>query len=52
VWGERYGDITTVAIHVQRLRRRVEKDPAHPRYIDTIHGFGYRFNPGAEGEAP
>lgn len=52
VWGQRYGDITTVAIHVQRLRRRIEEDPARPRYIETIHGFGYRFNPGAEGETP
>jgi two-component system response regulator RegX3 len=47
VWGQQYGDITTVAIHIQRLRRRIEDDPAHPFYIETIHGFGYRFNPEA-----
>lgn len=45
VWGRQYGDIATVAIHVQRLRRRIEEDPANPHYIETIHGFGYRFNP-------
>ncbi len=45
VWGQQYGDIATVAIHIQRLRRRIEEDPAHPCYIETIHGFGYRFNP-------
>jgi DNA-binding response OmpR family regulator len=45
VWGRQYGDIATVAIHIQRLRRRIEEEPADPRYIETIHGFGYRFNP-------
>jgi two-component system response regulator RegX3 len=52
VWGNRYGDITTVAIHIQRLRRRIEDDPAHPFYIETVHGFGYRFNPEAAKEDP
>lgn len=47
VWGQQYGDIATVAIHIQRIRRRIEEDPAHPFYIETIHGFGYRFNPDA-----
>jgi two-component system response regulator RegX3 len=45
VWGQKYGDIATVAIHIQRLRRRIEDDPAKSVYIETIHGFGYRFNP-------
>lgn len=44
VWGQRYGDLATVAIHVQRLRKKIEEDPAHPRFIETIKGFGYRFN--------
>jgi DNA-binding response OmpR family regulator len=47
VWGQKYGDIATVAIHIQRIRRRIEEDPANPVYIETIHGFGYRFNPDA-----
>lgn len=46
IWGRRYGDLATVAIHVQRLRRKIEADPARPRFIQTIKGFGYRFNPG------
>jgi len=50
VWGQRYGDTTTVAIHVQRLRKKIEKDPTHPYFIETIKGFGYRFNPEALGE--
>jgi DNA-binding response OmpR family regulator len=45
VWGVRYGDVTTVAVHIQRLRRKIEEDPASPRFIETIRGFGYRFNP-------
>lgn len=45
VWGRMYGDISTVAIHVQRLRKKIEKNTSNPRYIETIKGFGYRFNP-------
>jgi DNA-binding response OmpR family regulator len=45
VWGQQYGDIATVAIHVQRLRKRIEEEPSRPRFIETIKGFGYRFNP-------
>ncbi len=29
--------------HVRNLRRKLEPDPAHPRYIQTVHGVGYRF---------
>lgn len=47
VWGQEYGDITTVAVHVQRLRKRIETDPTRPQYIETIRGAGYRFNPAA-----
>jgi two-component system response regulator RegX3 len=45
VWGQQYGDLSTVAIHIQRLRKKIEKDSSKPRYIETIKGFGYRFNP-------
>ena len=47
VWGQEYGDIATVAVHIQRLRKRIEIDPARPHYIETIRGAGYRFNPTA-----
>jgi len=29
--------------HVRNLRRKLEPDPAHPRYLQTVHGAGYRF---------
>jgi two-component system response regulator RegX3 len=44
VWDNPYGDLTTVAVHVQRLRRRIEPDPSQPRYIRTVYGVGYRFD--------
>jgi DNA-binding response OmpR family regulator len=47
VWGNRYGSITTVAVHIQRIRRKIEEDPAEPRFIETVSGSGYRFNPKA-----
>lgn len=44
VWGSEYGDVTTVAVHVRRLRLKLEADPTEPRWIVTEHGFGYRFD--------
>jgi two-component system response regulator RegX3 len=44
VWKNRYGDLTSVAVYVQRLRKKIEEDPANPLYIETVHGRGYRFN--------
>ena len=29
--------------HVKNLRRKIEPEPAHPRYVLTVHGVGYRF---------
>lgn len=44
VWGlEAMGDNATVAVHINRLREKIEKDPANPRYIQTVWGAGYRF---------
>lgn len=51
VWGADYGDISTVAVHIQRLRRKIEDDPTAPRWITTDHGFGYRFDPKGGGFA-
>lgn len=48
VWGNNYGDITTVAVHIQRLRKKIEKDPSHPVFIETVHGMGYKFSRGGE----
>ncbi len=51
VWGNLYGDYTTVAVHVQRLRKRIEPDPAQPCFIKTIYGIGYRFEIPTEASA-
>ncbi len=40
---ESYGDRSTVATHIRRVRERIEEDPAEPRYIVTVWGVGYRF---------
>lgn len=43
VWGYEFaGDTRTVDVHVRRLRQKVEKDPAHPSLLETVHGLGYR----------
>jgi two-component system response regulator MtrA len=43
VWGYTYlGDSRLVDVHVQRLRAKIEKDPAHPALIVTVRGVGYR----------
>lgn len=48
VWGWDFGDLSTVTVHVRRLRSKVEDDPARPRLIQTVWGVGYRFEPGGE----
>jgi two-component system response regulator RegX3 len=49
VWKNAYGDLTTVAVYIQRLRKKIEEDPADPVYIETVHGMGYRFNHDCKG---
>ncbi len=50
VWGLRYrGTTRTLDQHVAKLRKKIERDPAHPQHILTVHGVGYRFVPGSEG---
>jgi len=44
IWGmDAMGDNATVAVHINRLREKIEVDPANPRYIQTVWGAGYRF---------
>ncbi len=43
-----YGDFRTVDVHVQRIRKKIEPDPEKPRYIKTVWGVGYKFDPGQE----
>jgi DNA-binding response OmpR family regulator len=49
VWGYQYsGYDHTVNSHINRLRNKIEKDPANPRYIKTLWGVGYRFSEAEE----
>ncbi|WP_027927418.1 response regulator transcription factor [Amycolatopsis benzoatilytica] len=46
VWDQGYlGDSRLVDACVQRLRAKIEDDPAKPVYVQTLRGFGYRFGP-------
>jgi DNA-binding response OmpR family regulator len=45
VWGFSYGDTSTVTVHIRRLREKIEADPSAPRYVTTVWGVGYRFEP-------
>ncbi|SIO91334.1 response regulator transcription factor [Nocardiopsis sp. JB363] len=46
VWGADYvGDTKTLDVHVKRLRAKIEEDPSSPRYIVTVRGLGYKFEP-------
>ncbi|WP_399139351.1 response regulator transcription factor [Streptomyces sp. NBUA17] len=52
VWGWDFGDLSTVTVHVRRLRGKVEDDPARPALVQTVWGVGYRFDPaGRDGSA-
>jgi len=45
VWGDDYyGDMATVPLHIQKIRKKIEKDPSNPEFIETLWGTGYRFN--------
>lgn len=33
----------SIDVHIRNLRTKIEPDPSHPRYIDTVYGAGYRF---------
>ncbi len=45
IWGlESMGDNITVAVHVNRLREKLEEDPAKPQLIQTVWGVGYRLS--------
>lgn len=44
IWGmDSVGDNATVAVHINRLREKIEDDPSDPHYIETVWGAGYRF---------
>jgi two-component system response regulator RegX3 len=46
VWGADYvGDTKTLDVHIKRLRSKIEPEPSSPRYIVTVRGLGYKFEP-------
>jgi two-component system, OmpR family, phosphate regulon response regulator PhoB len=47
VWdsSSEWQDAGTVTEHIRRIRRKIESDPDHPRWVRTVRGVGYRFEP-------
>ena len=44
IWGDNYyGDIKIVDVNIRRLRMKIEDEPSNPKYIQTIWGFGYKW---------
>jgi DNA-binding response OmpR family regulator len=44
IWGmDACGDISTVTVHIKKVREKIEMDTSKPQYIETIWGIGYRF---------
>ena len=53
VWGPDYGEETEyLRVFINQLRKKIEPDPKHPRYIHTEPWVGYRFDPPAEKSRP
>ncbi len=51
IWGYDYaGYSRTVDVHIRWLREKIEEDPSHPRYLQTVRGVGYRFEGPVGGE--
>lgn len=45
IWGEEsFGDSSTVTVHINRIREKIELDSGNPEFIETVWGAGYRFN--------
>lgn len=43
VWRTQFGELTAVAVYIQRLRKKIEEDPSKPKFITTVFGMGYKF---------
>ena len=43
IWGETIVDENAIMVYVNRLRQKIEDDPAKPKFIQTVRGLGYRF---------
>ena len=45
VWGLTYGDVTTVTVHIRKIREKLGDTGEEPRFIKTLWGAGYRLDP-------
>ena len=44
IWGiDSLGDISTVTVHIRKIREKIETESSNPQYIETVWGSGYRF---------
>lgn len=43
IWGEKIVDENAIMVYINRIRQKIEDDPAKPKYIQTVRGLGYRF---------
>ena len=50
VWGWTYGDLSTVTVHVRRLREKIEPDSTQPTLLATVWGVGYRLDIGEDAD--
>jgi DNA-binding response OmpR family regulator len=49
VWKDDYmTDDNTVMVHIRKIRKKIEKDPSEPKYIQTVWGFGYKLGEGEQ----
>ena len=49
VWDlDAMGSTSTVSVHMNRLREKIEADPSNPQWLQTVWGAGYRFNDAAQ----
>ena len=44
VWQWDFGDLSTVTVHVRRVREKIEDDPTKPKFLTTVWAVGYRMN--------
>lgn len=43
IWGEAIVDENAIMVYINRLRQKIEENPAQPKFIQTVRGLGYRF---------
>ena len=43
IWGNDFGDLSTVSVHIRRLRQKLNEDSSSPKFIKTKYGYGYFF---------